>query len=113
MSPPPPTLGEAINALAQTMQQRASAPIEHSYTAALVQSGPARCAKKLGEEAIEAALAGVAGTEQELTAEAADVIFHLLALLLARAIAPEAVASELLRRAGTSGHEEKARRAPQ
>lgn len=105
-----PSLGEMIDRLAQTMAERATAPAEQSYTAALVQAGPGRCAKKLGEEAIEAGLAGVAGTDGELASEAADVIFHLLALLLARTIAPEAVAAELLRRTGTSGHAEKAGR---
>lgn len=107
-----PSLGEMLDSLAQTMAQRAKAPIEQSYTAALIHAGPGRCAKKLGEEAIEASLAGVAGSEAELTAEAADVLFHLLALLLARGIAPEAVAAELLRRTSQGGHAEKASRAP-
>lgn len=107
---PTPSLGEMIDALAITMTERASAPATQSYTAALVQAGPGRCAKKLGEEGVEAALAGVAGTDGELAAEAADVIFHLLALLLARGVTPDVVAAELARRAGTSGHAEKAGR---
>lgn len=110
MTAPAPSLGEMIDRLIATMTERAAAPAAQSYTAALLRAGPARCAKKLGEEAVEAALAGVAGSEAELTAEAADVIFHLLALLLSRGIAPEAVAAELLRRTGTSGHAEKANR---
>lgn len=110
MSPPAPLLGQAIDRLAQTMAQRANAPKEESYTAALLQAGPQRCAKKLGEEGVEAALAGACGTDQDLIAEAADVVFHLLALLLARGLSPDALAIELTRRAGQSGHSEKAGR---
>lgn len=112
MSPPPPLLGQAIDHLARTMAERAGAPIDQSYTAALVQAGPQRCAKKLGEEGVEAALAGACGTDQEVIAEAADVLFHLLALLLARGLSPDALATELVRRAGQSGHAEKAGRQP-
>ena len=112
MSPPPPLLGQAIDVLAQTMAQRAGAAVDQSYTAALVQAGPRRCAKKLGEEGVEAALAGACGTDQEVIAEAADVLFHLLALLLARGMSPDALAQELARRAGQSGHAEKASRQP-
>lgn len=104
------SLGQALDRLAAVIAARAGADAESSYTKSLLAAGPAKCAKKLGEEAVEAALAGVAGEAAELTAEAADVLYHLLVLLAARGVAPEQVAAELERRAGQSGHAEKAGR---
>lgn len=104
------SLGQALDALAATIEQRASEGAAVSYTAALLQAGPAKCAKKLGEEGVEAALAGVSGDAAHLTAEAADVLFHLLVLLRACGVPPEAVAAELQRRSGQSGLEEKQKR---
>ena len=104
------TLGQALDQLAATVAERAQAPAAESYTASLIQAGPAKCAKKLGEEAVEAALAGVLGDKAHLAAEAADVLFHLLALLATCEVPLEAVAAELQRRRGVSGHAEKASR---
>lgn len=104
------TLGQALDALATTIEQRASEGAEVSYTAALLQAGPAKCAKKLGEEGVEAALAGVSGDPAHLTAEAADVLYHLLVLLRACGVPPEAVAAELQRRSAESGLAEKHKR---
>lgn len=104
------TLGQAIDELAATIEARAKAPAGESYTASLIQAGPAKCAKKLGEEAVEAALAAVSGDQAQLVAEAADVLFHLAVLLQACGVAPDAVAAELVRRRSQSGHAEKASR---
>lgn len=104
------SLGEAIDALARTIAERAANPSEASYTAALLQAGPTKCAKKLGEEGVEAALAGVSGDRAHLTAEAADVLFHLLVLLQACGVDPNLVGQELARRMGESGLAEKAKR---
>jgi len=104
------SLGHAIDQLAATIAERAKASVADSYTASLIQAGPAKCAKKLGEEAVEAALAGVSGDKAHLAAEAADVLFHLLALLAACGVPPEEVAAELERRRSQSGHAEKASR---
>jgi phosphoribosyl-ATP pyrophosphohydrolase len=89
---------------------RASAPPEESWTAKLLASGPERVARKFGEEAIEAVIAAVQGDEVALTAEAADVLFHLLVMLRSRAINLNDVLSELERRTGQSGLAEKAAR---
>jgi phosphoribosyl-ATP pyrophosphohydrolase len=89
---------------------RASADAEASYTRSLIEGGPARCAKKLGEEGVEAALATVAGTKVELASEAADVLYHLLVALKARDVALTEVMAELERRTAQSGHAEKASR---
>lgn len=104
------TLGEALDALWATIRDRAGSPPEQSYTASLLAAGPHRCAKKLGEEAVEAALAAVTNDRAALANEAADVLFHLLATLKACDVAPEDVAAVLAARRGVSGHEEKASR---
>ena len=54
-----------------------------------------KCAKKFGEEAIEAALAAVSGDKKHLAAESADVLYHLLVLWAAAGIKPEDVYAEL------------------
>jgi phosphoribosyl-ATP pyrophosphohydrolase len=100
------TLGAAIDELAATVAARRTADPAASYTASLLRAGPAKCAKKLGEEAVEAALAAVAdpGT---LAAEAADVLFHLVVTLEACGVPPADVAAALAARKGVSGHDEK------
>jgi phosphoribosyl-ATP pyrophosphohydrolase len=107
------TLGEALDRLIATVDQRASADPTQSYTASLLAAGPQRCAKKLGEEAIEAALAGVSGDKQALAEEAADLLYHLVVLLRACGLDASAAAEALERRRGTSGHEERQSRSSQ
>ncbi|QCK85385.1 phosphoribosyl-ATP diphosphatase [Phreatobacter aquaticus] len=89
---------------------RASAPPDQSYTASLVAKGPAHCARKFGEEAIETVIAGVEGDPKALVAESADVLFHLMVLWKSRGIALGDVLAELDRRTSQSGHAEKAAR---
>jgi phosphoribosyl-ATP pyrophosphohydrolase len=101
---------DIISELAATIAARRAETAETSYTRMLLEGGAVRCARKFGEEAIETVLAGVSGTPDELKAEAADVIYHLLVLLEARGIAWIDVAEVLNSRRGTSGHEEKAAR---
>ena len=69
-----------------------------------------KCAKKLGEEAVELVIAAVEKNKAEVTKEAADVLYHLLVLLQAAGVSPSAVMDELKRREGTSGLAEKASR---
>ncbi|MFA5121959.1 phosphoribosyl-ATP diphosphatase [Zavarzinia sp.] len=89
---------------------RKGADTANSHVARLFAKGRAKIAQKVGEEGVEAALAGLAGTEGELVGEAADLIFHLFILLAERGIEPEAVWAELEAREGRSGVEEKASR---
>jgi phosphoribosyl-ATP pyrophosphohydrolase len=96
--------------LAGIVATRAGSGDPGSYTAKLIAAGVERTAKKFGEEAIEAALAAVAGTEAALTAEAADVLYHLLVMLEARGVKLETVMAELQRRTAESGLAEKASR---
>jgi len=104
------TLGAAIDRLSVTIAARKGADAESSYTAQLLENGAAHCARKFGEEAIEAIIAATRGKPEELTAEAADVLYHLLVALTAAGVSPDDVAAALTAREGTSGHEEKASR---
>lgn len=96
--------------LAGIIAERARSGDPGSYTAKLVGDGVGKCAKKFGEEAVEAALAAVAEDDAALTAEAADVLYHLLVMLEARGIPLDAVMSELKTRTAQSGLAEKASR---
>lgn len=90
--------------------RRASAPPAESYTASLVAKGPAHCARKFGEEAIETIIAATQGDKAGLVSESADVLFHLLVVWKAGGVGLDEVMAELERRTGQSGHAEKAAR---
>ena len=90
--------------------ERAGAPATESYPARLIADGPARPAKKLGEEAVEAAIAAATGDRAGLTAEAADVLYHLMVVLRSAGIPLADVMAELQRRTSQSGLAEKAGR---
>ncbi|GAB5469870.1 MAG: phosphoribosyl-ATP diphosphatase [Rhodospirillales bacterium] len=100
----------ALDRLHATLLTRRAADPGESYTAKLLAKGPAVLAKKLGEEGVEAALAGACGSAEDLVAESADLLYHLTALWIARDVAPDAVWAELERRTGQSGLAEKAAR---
>ncbi|MGA8443760.1 MAG: phosphoribosyl-ATP diphosphatase [Roseiarcus sp.] len=100
-----------LDELARTIDQRAGASAEMSYTRSLLDKGPAHCARKFGEEAIELAIAAAAQDESAVRAEAADVLYHLLVVLRARGVALSSVLDELDQRSRRTGHEEKASRA--
>lgn len=89
---------------------RAQASPEESWTAKLLAAGPERCAKKFGEEAVEAVIAATKGDRAELAAESADVLFHLLVLLRSRGVALDEVMAHLEARTARSGLVEKASR---
>ncbi|GHF72522.1 phosphoribosyl-ATP diphosphatase [Seohaeicola zhoushanensis] len=100
----------ALERLAATVAARRGADPEESWTAKLLSKGPEKCAEKFGEEAVEAIIEAVKGDRARLTAEAADVLYHLLVMLAARDVALADVLAELERREGTSGIAEKASR---
>jgi phosphoribosyl-ATP pyrophosphohydrolase len=99
-----------LDELAQTIDQRAGTSAETSYTRSLIDKGPAHCARKFGEEAIEFAIAAAALDETAVRAEAADVLYHLLLVLRVRGVALSSVMDELGKRSNQSGHQEKASR---
>jgi phosphoribosyl-ATP pyrophosphohydrolase len=100
----------ALDRLAETIAARKTADPKTSWTADLLSKGPESCARKFGEEAIEAVIEAVKGDRARLTAEAADVIYHLLVMLAARDITLADVLAEVERRDGQSGIAEKAGR---
>jgi phosphoribosyl-ATP pyrophosphohydrolase len=100
----------ALDRLAATIAARRGADPGESWTARLLASGPETCARKFGEEALEAIVEAVKGDRARLTSEAADVLYHLLVLLASREVTLEAVLAELERREGQSGLAEKAAR---
>jgi phosphoribosyl-ATP pyrophosphohydrolase len=95
--------------LARIVAARAGSAPETSYTASLL-ADPARAAKKLGEEAVEAVIAAVQDDSKSLVAESADVLYHLVVVLQSRGVGLDAVMGELERRTAQSGHAEKAAR---
>jgi len=101
---------QILDHLFATIHSRRGADPDQSYTAKLLARGVAQCAKKLGEEGVEAALAAVSGNSKEVVAESADLLYHLLVVWEATGVTPDDVYAELLRREGTSGVEEKAAR---
>jgi phosphoribosyl-ATP pyrophosphohydrolase len=100
----------ALPDLARIVAERAAASPNESYTAKLIAGGPARAAKKLGEEAVEAALAAVQNDRPGLVAEAADLLYHLLVVLHGANVPLEEVMAELQRRTAQGGLAEKAAR---
>ncbi|WP_417309031.1 phosphoribosyl-ATP diphosphatase [Devosia sp.] len=91
---------------------RSAAVPSESYTAKLLQSGIERCAKKFGEESAELLIAAAIRDHKGTTAEAADVLYHLLVLLRASDVPLDEVMAELERRTAQTGLEEKASRQP-
>jgi phosphoribosyl-ATP pyrophosphohydrolase len=96
--------------LAKIVTTRGRSGDPGSYTAKLIGEGVARTAKKFGEEAFEAAIAAVSGDRKALTAEAADVLYHLLVMLEAGGVALDEDMAELERRTAQTGLAEKASR---
>lgn len=99
-----------LSELEEIVARRAAASPDESWTAKLVADGQGKAAKKLGEEAVEAVIAAIAGDRENLTSEAADMLFHLLVVLKIAGIPLADVMAELERRSATSGIAEKASR---
>ncbi|MCB1412207.1 MAG: phosphoribosyl-ATP diphosphatase [Xanthobacteraceae bacterium] len=102
--------GFTLHDLAATIDARAASGGESSYTRKLLDRGPAQCAKKLGEEAVETVIATVGDDRDHLIAESADLLFHLLVVLKSRGVTLGEVEAALEKRTGMSGLEEKASR---
>lgn len=96
-----------LHDLAATITARAASGDESSYTRTLLAKGPAHCARKLGEEAIETVIAALGDERDALIAESADLLYHLLVLLEARGLSLADVEAKLATRTGMSGLEEK------
>jgi phosphoribosyl-ATP pyrophosphohydrolase len=101
---------DVLTELAATIAARRHCAADKSYTKQLLDAGSARCAKKLGEEAVETVIAAIGEDDAHLKAEAADLLYHLLVLLESRSLAIGEVLDLLQARMGRSGLEEKASR---
>jgi phosphoribosyl-ATP pyrophosphohydrolase/phosphoribosyl-AMP cyclohydrolase len=75
--------------------ERAKERPEGSYVVRLLDEGVAKCAQKVGEEAVEAALAAVTEDDDRFVSELADLWFHSYVLLAARGLDPASVDREL------------------
>jgi phosphoribosyl-ATP pyrophosphohydrolase len=96
--------------LEKRVHERAKAGADMSYTRKLLDRGVAHCAKKMGEEAIETVLAAIGEDNDRLTAEAADLLYHLVVVLHARGVTLADVEAALAARTQQSGLDEKASR---
>ena len=103
-------MSDLLHRLNATIEARRSADPASSHTSGLLARGPAKCAEKFGEEAIEAIIEATRGDRDALTREAADVVYHLLVMLASHGLNLADVEAELVRREGISGIAEKAAR---
>ena len=110
------TFAHLANTIETRLPARGGDP-ETSYVARLLHKGPDAFLKKIGEEATETVMAAkdvdAGGDKAKLVYEVADLWFHTLVALAHYGLRPEDVLTELERRAGTSGIEEKALRKAQ
>lgn len=95
---PHPPLGEVLEKVYQTIQQRIRTLPEGSYVARMHQAGPDRLLKKIGEEAGEVIIAAKNQSSDELTWEASDLLFHLLFVLAEQGVTPADLARTLWER---------------
>ncbi len=99
-----------LERLFQVIESRRGADPNQSYTARLLDKGPAKIAQKVGEEAVETVIAALSEDQDALASESADLLYHLLVLWSARGLDPQRVWSALASRDGVSGLAEKASR---
>jgi len=99
-----------INDLFETIQSRKDTDPKASYVASLFDKGTSKVAEKVGEEAVETIIEAIKGDKEKLTAESADLLFHLMILWSDQGLTPDDIFEVLKSRQGTSGIEEKASR---
>jgi phosphoribosyl-ATP pyrophosphohydrolase len=105
-------MSDILKRLDATIAARRGADPASSHTAGLLAKGPAKCAEKFGEEAVEAIIAAAQGDRAALTRECADALYHMAVMLAAQGLTLAEVLAELERREGVSGVAEKAARKP-
>ena len=94
-----------LGPLFDVVAARKARPEPGSYTNRLLEKGIGKCAQKVGEEGVEVALAAVSRDDAGLAAEIADLMYHVVVLMAARGLSPEAVATELAARRGVRREE--------
>jgi phosphoribosyl-ATP pyrophosphohydrolase len=103
----------SLDDLERIVAERGRSGAADSWTAKLFVAGMDKAAKKLGEEAVETVIAAVAGDNQGLVSESADLLYHLLVVLALAGVPLADVVAELERRTARSGVAEKASRKPE
>lgn len=103
-------MSDIIKDLFETIQSRKGADPTTSYTASLYAKGTAKIAQKVGEEAVETCIEAIQGNKEQLKAESADLLFHLMVLWADQGLTPDDVFNVLSKRQGVSGHDEKSAR---
>ncbi|MEK7262822.1 MAG: phosphoribosyl-ATP diphosphatase [Pseudomonadota bacterium] len=103
-------MSDVLKKLAAVLEARKRAAPDSSYVAGLYAKGLDAILKKIGEEATETVLAAKTGDKAKIVHETADLWFHTLVLLAQQGLKPDDILSELDRRFGTSGLDEKAAR---
>ncbi len=98
---------EILDELFALIKERRHADRASSYTAKMFAAGPAVCARKLGEEAVETVVAVLAETPERVVSESADLLYHWLVLMAAQDIAPERVYHALAERMKQENKEKK------
>ena len=101
---------DVLSELAETLESRKNAAPDASYVASLYDKGLDEILKKIGEEATEVVIAAKSGEKTAIIHETADLWFHTLVMLAQQGLSPDDILSELARRFGLSGLEEKASR---
>jgi phosphoribosyl-ATP pyrophosphohydrolase len=101
---------DVLDRLEATIRARRGGDAGSSYVASLFGKGRAKIAQKVGEEAVETVIAACGSDDGAIVPEAADLLFHLAVLLADAGLSLDDVRSELARREGLSGHDEKAAR---
>lgn len=103
-------MNDILQQLAKVLEERKGADPDSSYVAKLYDKGLDAILKKVGEEATETVMAAKDGNKEQIVYETADLWFHTLVMLAQQGLSPDDVLSELDRRFGLSGLEEKANR---
>ena len=101
-------MSDTIEKLVKTIRSRKGSDIKSSYTAHLLSKGNEHCLNKLKEEVAE--LENAIINKKNTVHESADVIYHLLVTLESAGINFDDIVTELKKREGTSGFEEKSKR---
>ncbi|WP_019868451.1 phosphoribosyl-ATP diphosphatase [Methylovulum miyakonense] len=103
-------MNDTLSQLADVLEQRKQQSADKSYVASLYAKGLDTILKKIGEEATETVIAAKNGEKQQIVYETADLWFHCMVMLADQGLHPDDVLTELQRRFGLSGLEEKAQR---
>jgi phosphoribosyl-ATP pyrophosphohydrolase len=91
-------MNDFIDELFATLQERKVNSTPNSYTASLLAAGEDEIVKKIGEEAVEVILAVKGQGDQRVVEETADLVYHLLVLLVSRDLSWDDIRAELRRR---------------